>query len=56
MSENNPAVENADDPRPVSDHKVREEYSREEVERWRNEAATQHQRWMEVMKNRYGKD
>jgi hypothetical protein len=49
-------LKTADDPRSVSDHKVREEHLREEVEKWREEAQLQHQRWREVMKNRYGKE
>jgi hypothetical protein len=56
MSDNKPLADNADDPRPVSDHKVREEHTQDEVQRWRDEANTQHQRWMDVIKNRYGKE
>ncbi len=44
------------DPRSISDDKLREEHSREEVARWREEAQAQHRRWLEVMNNRYGKD
>lgn len=44
------------DPRAVSDDKTRAEHSREEVERWREEAQAQHERWLEVMNNSYGKD
>lgn len=49
-------LDTQDDPRAVSDHKLREEHSREEVEKWREEAQLQHQRWMDVMKNPYGKE
>ncbi len=45
-----------EDPRSVSDRKVREEHTREEVERWREQALAQHRRWMEVAKNNYGKE
>ena len=44
------------DPRPVSDARVRDEHPREEIEQWRNEAETNHRRWMETLKNRYGKN
>ncbi|MCC5856533.1 MAG: hypothetical protein JJT90_00105 [Ectothiorhodospiraceae bacterium] len=44
------------DPRAVSDKRVLEEHTREEVERWRAEAHEQHRRWMEVMRNPYGRD
>lgn len=56
VSDQKPLVTTEEDPRPVSDHKVREEYSREEVQKWRDEALAQHRRWMEVVKNRYGKE
>lgn len=59
MSEKNkqPATERLDyDPRPVSDHRVREQVSREDVERWREEANTSHRGWIDVMNNPYGKD
>jgi hypothetical protein len=44
------------DPRPVSDAELREEYSREEVERWRAEADEHHTAWFSVMENAYGRD
>ena len=44
------------DPRPVTDRELREHYSREEVERWRDEANESHDEWFDVMNNRYGKD
>ncbi|WP_200258079.1 hypothetical protein [Halorhodospira neutriphila] len=44
------------DPRPVSDHRVRAHYSREQVQQWRDAAGEHHQRWFEVMNNPYGKD
>ena len=44
------------DPRPVSDRELREHYSREDVERWREEADSNHSEWFDVMNNRYGKD
>lgn len=44
------------DPRPVSDTELREEYSREEVERWRQEADEHHSAWFSVMENAYGRD
>ncbi len=47
---------NDNDPRPVSDRELREHYSREEVERWREEADSSHAEWFDVMNNRYGKD
>lgn len=53
---NDKTLEKDTDPRAVSDHQLREEHSREEIEKWRDEAQAHHQRWMEVMKNRYGKD
>lgn len=56
MSDPMSTLETDDDPRSVSDHKSREEHSREEVEKWRQEAQLQHQRWMEVIKNSYGKE
>ncbi len=48
--------DNTVDPRSVTDKRILEEYSREEVEAWRREAVERHQRWMEVMHNQYGKD
>lgn len=56
MSDPTDTLNATDDPRAVSDHKVREEHSRDEVEKWREAAQLQHQRWMDVMKNRYGKE
>jgi len=56
MSEPQQTQYTPEDPRSVSDQKVREEHTREEVERWRQEAQAQHLRWMEVAKNNYGKD
>ncbi len=44
------------DPRPVTDSELREEYSREEVERWREEADRKHGEWFTVLNNDYGKD
>ncbi|EAR21913.1 hypothetical protein [Nitrococcus mobilis] len=44
------------DPRPVSDEQLREEYSREQVERWRKNADKAHSEWFDVMNNPYGKD
>lgn len=44
------------DPRPFSDARLREEYSREDVERWRKEADESHANWFDVMNNDYGKD
>lgn len=44
------------DPRPVSDAELRDEYSREEVERWRQEADDYHSQWFSVMENDYGRD
>lgn len=54
MSEDEKAEE--PDPRSYTDKQVLEEHSREQVERWRKEAFEKHRRWMEVMKNNYGKD
>ncbi|MFO7858911.1 MAG: hypothetical protein R6V11_08325 [Ectothiorhodospiraceae bacterium] len=48
--------ERNDDPRSFTDKRALEEYPRELVERWRREAFEKHKRWMEVMKNSYGKD
>lgn len=44
------------DPRPVSDERLREEFSREQVEQWRREADEAHDEWFDVMNNQYGKD
>lgn len=44
------------DPRSLTDKRVLDEHSREEVEQWRKEAHEKHRRWMEVMHNSYGKD
>lgn len=44
------------DPRPVSDEQLREEFSREQVERWRKAADEAHHKWFDVMGNQYGKD
>ncbi len=44
-----------DDPRSFTDREVLDEHSREEVDRWRQEAFEKHRRWMEVMLNDYGK-
>lgn len=44
------------DPRSVTDKKLFEEHSREEVERWRKEAHEKHRQWMDVMHNTYGKE
>ncbi|PWG61958.1 hypothetical protein [Sediminicurvatus halobius] len=46
----------AHDPRPVSDDRLREEVTREQVERWRREADESHSNWFSVMNNPYGKD
>lgn len=48
--------ENQFDPRPVSDEQLREEFSREQVERWRKQADDSHCEWFDVMDNQYGKD
>lgn len=48
--------EEAHDPRPVSDDRLREEVTREQVERWRREADESHSNWFSVMNNPYGKD
>lgn len=45
-----------EDPRPVSDYRLREEHGRQEVEGYRARARRNHRRWLEVMKNRYGRD
>lgn len=45
-----------DDPRPVSDDELRQEFSREEVEAWRKKADKSHANWFSVMNNPYGKD
>lgn len=44
------------DPRPVSDDRLREEVTREQVERWRREADESHSNWFSVMNNPYGRD
>lgn len=44
------------DPRPVSDARLREEVSREEVEGYRKQADEAHANWFSVMNNPYGKD
>ena len=44
------------DPRPVSDARLREEVSREEVEDYRRQADEAHVNWFSVMNNPYGKD
>lgn len=44
------------DPRPVSDEPLREEFSREQVERWRKEADEAHCAWLDVIDNQYGRD
>jgi len=44
------------DPRPVSDDRLREEVTREQVERWRRQADESHSNWFSVMNNPYGKD
>jgi hypothetical protein len=54
MSEH--SSERDDDPRPVTDGDLREEFSREEVEQWRREADEHHSRWFTVLNNAYGKD
>lgn len=56
MSDPKATLDHADDPRPLSDHKTREEHSAEEIRKWREDAQNQHDRWMDVMKNRYGKE
>lgn len=48
--------EQDDDPRPVTDGDLRDEFTREEVERWRREADEQHNNWFSVLNNAYGKD
>ena len=44
------------DPRPVSDARLREDVSREEVEDYRKRADEAHANWFSVMNNPYGKD
>ncbi len=44
------------DPRAYTDKRILEQHSREEVERWRDQAQKAHRQWMEVMRNDYGKD
>ncbi|WP_193222243.1 hypothetical protein [Alkalilimnicola sp. S0819] len=44
------------DPRPVTDAEGREKHSREQVQKWREEAQQAHNAWMDVMNNRYGQD
>ncbi|WP_440996422.1 hypothetical protein [Arhodomonas sp. SL1] len=44
------------DPRPVTDSELREEYTREQVQRWRDQADEAHQGWFSVLDNQYGKD
>lgn len=56
MSDKMPSNQSDYDPRPVTDEKVREEHSRDEIQQWRDEAQKVHNGWMDVMKNRYGKD
>jgi len=56
VSEKEKTEEQDVDPRSYTDKRVLEEHSREQVERWRREAFEKHRRWMEVMKNNYGKD
>lgn len=58
MNANDPSKpeEQEFDPRPVSDEQLREEYSREQVERWRTNADKSHCEWLDVMDNPYGKD
>ena len=48
--------EQGHDPRPVSDARLREEVSREEVEGYRKRADEAHANWFSVMNNPYGKD
>lgn len=45
-----------DDPRSVSDKQLREQYSKEEVQSWRDSAKDKHRAWIDVLKNNYGKD
>lgn len=56
MSDKRPEANSNYDPRPFSDARLREEYSREDVERWRQEADESHANWFDVMNNDYGKD
>lgn len=51
-----PASRPGHDPRPVSDARLREEVSREEVENYRKQADEAHANWFSVMNNPYGKD
>lgn len=44
------------DPRPVTDSELREEFTREQVEKWRRKADENHANWFSVMDNQYGKD
>lgn len=55
MSEKDQDTSKDLDPRSYTDKQVLEEHSREQVERWRREAFEKHRRWMDVMKNDYGK-
>ncbi|WP_181919200.1 hypothetical protein [Alkalilimnicola ehrlichii] len=55
MSDLTPGTKSEHDPRSVSDEELREEYSREEVQKWRDDAQSQHERWLDVMNNEYGK-
>ncbi len=61
MSDERPDKQDKDnteghDPRPVSDGRLREEMSREEVEAYREDADKAHANWFSVMNNPYGKD
>lgn len=53
MSDSKPKQD--EDPRSYTDKQILEDHSREQVERWRQEAFEKHRRWMDVMKNDYGK-
>ncbi len=55
MSDKNQDTDQELDPRSYTDKQILEEHSREQVERWRREAFEKHRRWMDVMKNDYGK-
>ena len=55
MTDRNTPLAQDDDPRSISDDKLRAEHPREEVERWRADARVAHCNCLDVAKNRYGK-
>ncbi len=44
------------EPRALSDHRVRERHSPEQIQHWREEAERHHRRWFSVMNNPYGRE